>query len=337
MTISPAGGPDSGRGATSTARRDREVAGPAGTGAARTGSRATPTTAESLFDLSRGRQATLSIAQPGLAAVLAAGGMPGARVVAIGLVAAWAGFFAVFSLNDVLDRRVDAAALRAGKAEVDGYDLDAAFLRHPLAQGALSLRLSLVWVAGLVLVAAAGAWLLGPQCLGLFAVAVALEVVYCGLRSVTWAKTIVSGVMVGCGGLAGWAAVAPLHWSALPVFVFLALWEIGCRNLANDLADLGPDRAVGIRTVATTFGPAVATRANLAVATAVLLTVPFLGLSGWGLAAALASGAFLVAWPAVRLYRDPSSARAGWYFNVASLYPVAVLLAAGGAWAAGRL
>jgi len=263
--------------------------------------------------------------------------MPGARVVAIGLVAAWAGFFAVFSLNDVLDRRVDAAALRAGKAEVDGYDLDAAFLRHPLAQGALSLRLSLVWVAGLVLVAAAGAWLLGPQCLGLFAVAVALEVVYCGLRSVTWAKTIVSGVMVGCGGLAGWAAVAPLHWSALPVFVFLALWEIGCRNLANDLADLGPDRAVGIRTVATTFGPAVATRANLAVATAVLLTVPFLGLSGWGLAAALASGAFLVAWPAVRLYRDPSSARAGWYFNVASLYPVAVLLAAGGAWAAGRL
>ena len=300
-------------------------------------SRQAPTTAESLFDLSRGRQATLSIAQPGLAAVLAAGGMPGARVAAVGLVAAWAGFLAVFSLNDVLDRRVDAAALRAGKADVDGYDLDAAFLRHPLAQGALSLRLSVLWVAALALVAAAGAWLLGPQCLALFAAAVGLEVLYCGLRSVTWAKTLVSGVMVGCGGVAGWAAVAPLRWSALPVFLFLALWEIGCRNLANDLADLGPDRAVGIRTVATTFGPEVAARANLVVAAAVLVTVPFLGLGAWALATALTSGALLVAGPAVRLYREPTSARAGWYFNLASLYPVAVLLAAVGAWAAGRL
>jgi 4-hydroxybenzoate polyprenyltransferase len=291
-------------------------------------------TAQSLFDLSRGRQATLSIAQPGLAAVLAAGGLPAGRVVGIGLVAAWAGFLAVFSLNDVLDRRVDAAALRAGKAVVDGYDLDAAFLRHPLAQGALSLRLSLAWIAGLALLAAVGAWLLGPLCLAFFAAAVALEVVYCGLRSVTWTKTIVSGVMVGLGGIAGWAAVAPLSRRALPVFAFLALWEIGCRNLANDLADLGPDLAVGIRSVATTFGPVVAARATAAVAAVVLLSVAFLGLETAALALALVSGAALVAWPAVVLARQPTSARAGWYFNLASLYPVAVLLAVAGAWAA---
>ena len=293
-------------------------------------------TAQSLFDLSRGRQATLSIAQPGLAAVLAAGGLPAGRVVWIGLVAAWAGFLAVFSLNDVLDRRVDAAALRAGKAVVDGYDLDAAFMRHPLAQGALSLRFSLAWVAGLALIAAVGAWLLGPLCLALFAAAVALEVVYCGLRSATWAKTIVSGVMVGLGGLAGWAAVAPPRWSALPVFAFLALWEIGCRNLANDLADLGPDLAVGIRSVATTFGPVIAARATLVVAVAVLLSVPFLGLGTVALTLALVSGAALVAWPAAVLVRRPTSARAGWYFNRASLYPVAILLAAVGAWAVTR-
>jgi 4-hydroxybenzoate polyprenyltransferase len=293
-------------------------------------------TAQSLFDLSRGRQATLSIAQPGLAAVLAAGGLPAGRIVWIGLVAAWAGFLAVFSLNDVLDRRVDAAALRAGKAVVDGYDLDAAFMRHPLAQGALSLRFSLAWVAGLALIAAVGAWLLGPPCLALFAAAVALEVVYCGLRSVTWAKTIVSGVMVGLGGLAGWAAVAPLRWSALPVFAFLALWEIGCRNLANDLADLGPDLAVGIRSVATTFGAVVAARATVVVAVAVLVSVPFLGLGTVALVLALVSGAALVAWPAAVLVRQPTSARAGWYFNRASLYPVAILLAAVGAWAVTR-
>ena len=294
-------------------------------------------TAQSLFDLSRGRQATLSIAQPGLAAVLAAGGLPAGRVVWIGFVAAWAGFLAVFSLNDVLDRRIDAAALRAGKSDMVGYDLDAAFLRHPLAQGTLSLRLSIAWVAGLALIAAIGAWLLGPLCLAFFALAVALEVVYCALRSVTWAKTIVSGVMVGCGGLAGWAAVASLRWSALPVFAFLALWEIGCRNLANDLADLGPDLAVGIRSVATTFGPVVAARVNLVVAAAVLLSVPLLGLGAPALTLALASGAALVAWPALVLARQPTSARAGWYFNRASLYPIAVLLAVLGAWAVARL
>jgi 4-hydroxybenzoate polyprenyltransferase len=293
-------------------------------------------TAQSLFDLSRARQATLSIAQPGLAAVLAAGGLPAGRVVWIGLVAAWAGFLAVFSLNDVLDRRVDAAALRAGKAVVDGYDLDAAFMRHPLAQGALSLRFSLAWVVGLALIAAVGAWRLGPLCLALFAAAVALEVVYCGLRSVTWAKTIVSGVMVGLGGLAGWAAVAPPRWNALPVFAFLALWEIGCRNLANDLADLGPDLAVGIRSVATTFGAVVAARATVVVAVAVLVSVPFLGLGTVALVLALVSGAALVAWPAAILVRQPTSARAGWYFNRASLYPVAILLAAVGAWAVTR-
>ena len=70
-----------------------------------------------------------------------------------------------------------------------------------------------------------------------FALAVVIEVVYCALRRVTWAKTILSGLMVGCGGLAGWTAVAPLRPAALTVFALLAFWELS-RNMANDLADL---------------------------------------------------------------------------------------------------
>ncbi len=319
----------------STAQSGHEAAGAAGANVA---ARRPPTTAESLFDLSRGRQATLSIAQPGLAAVLAAGGMPGARVVAIGLVAAWAGFFAVFSLNDVLDRRVDAAALRAGKAEVKGYDLDAAFLRHPLAQGAVTLRLSLLWVAGLALVAAVGAWLLGPLCLALFGAAVALEVLYCGLRSVTWVKTVISGVMVGCGGLAGWAAVAPL-----------ALGRPAGVRLPRALGDrvpqprqrprrprAGPRRRHPHGGHDLRSGGRRARQPRRRGGRARDGAVPrprWPGRWPWR----WPSGALLVAWPAVRLYREPTSARAGWYFNLASLYPAAVLLAAVGAWAAGRL
>ncbi len=285
-----------------------------------------PRLAAALFDLSRGRQALLSIAQPGLAAVLAAGGLPSRSIIVIGLIAAAAGFLAVFSLNDVLDRRVDAAAVHAGKGTLSRFDLDAAFLRHPLAQGQLSLKTSLMWIGGLTVVAMVGALLLDPLCLVFFLAAAALEALYCALRSVTWAKTVVSGLMVGVGGLAGWVAVGPLSREAIPVFLFLALWEIGGRNLANDLADLGPDAAVGLRTVATTFGARTAARANLAVAMATLVAVLALQLDAVALAASLLAGVWLVALPALRLRREPTSERAGWYFNRASLYPVAVFL-----------
>jgi 4-hydroxybenzoate polyprenyltransferase len=288
---------------------------------------------EALFDLSRGRQALLSIAQPGLAAVLAAGGLPAWRGMAIGVVAAAAGFLAVFSLNDVLDRRVDARALAAGKAELESYDLDAAFLRHPLAAGRVSLRVALAWVAGLSFVAAAGALVLNPLCLVFFAAAAALEVLYCGLRHVTWLKTVVSGVMVGVGGLAGWVAVAPLDREAAGIFLFLALWEVGGRNLPNDLADLGPDGAVGLKTVATTFGPATAARATLLVTLAAVAVLPFVGLGPAALAAGLVAGVWLLLWPAITLVRQPTSRRAGWLFNRASLYPAVLFLCVCLGWA----
>ena len=47
-----------------------------------------------IFDFSRGKQALLTIAQPALGALLALGGLPSLRVVAIGLVAACAASFA---------------------------------------------------------------------------------------------------------------------------------------------------------------------------------------------------------------------------------------------------
>jgi 4-hydroxybenzoate polyprenyltransferase len=283
---------------------------------------------QALFDLSRGRQASFSIAGAGLAAVLAAGGLPGWRITCIGLVAAWAGYFVAFSLNDVLDRKIDAEALRVGKQRTAEFDLDTAFIRHPLAAGRLSLGVSLLWVGGLTAVATAGTLLLGPLCFVFFVLGALLDVLYSALSRVTWLKTVVTGVMVGCGGLAGWVAVAPLSKAAIPVFVFLAIWEIGGRNLANDLADLGPDSSVGIRSVATTFGPRAAARANLVMGVAMVASVAWLQMPGWALATALACGAWLVVRPGVLLARDPGSTRAGYYFNHASLYPVAVLLVA---------
>jgi 4-hydroxybenzoate polyprenyltransferase len=281
-------------------------------------------TIAAIIDLSRTRQALLSVAQPALAAVVALQRLPSLRQISLGLVAASAGFLAVFALNDVLDRRVDAESLSMGKAATTGFDIDTAFVRHPLARGDLSPAVSLAWVGGLGLLSAVCAYLLSPICLALFALAVALEVIYCLLRRVTWLKTIVSGLMVGVGGLAGWAAVAPLSLAAVPVFAFLALWEIGGRNLPNDLADVDVDRPLRITTVATVFGRQVAARATLGVGLATLGALLFVQEPLIVTVASLAVGVWAIALPGVALVRAPTTEEAGRYFNRASLLPALV-------------
>lgn len=282
--------------------------------------------AAATFDLSRGRQAALSVAQPALGALLALGVLPSTRVVVLGLVAASAGYLAVFSLNDVLDRGVDAEALKAGKAESQGYDIDTAFERHPLARGDLSLFASVVWVGVLGVLAAVCAYILSPACLAVFVLAVMLEIAYCALRAVTWTKTFISGLMVAVGGLAGWIAVAPLSAGAVPFFAFLALWEIGGRNLPNDLADLAADSRVGIRTVATVFGSTVSAGATAVVALMTFVPLVLLGDSLLLMTALFVLGVWALAIPAVSLIGAPTSEQAGSYFNRASLLPALVFV-----------
>jgi 4-hydroxybenzoate polyprenyltransferase len=139
---------------------------------------------------------------------------------------------------------------------------------------------------------------------------------------------VVSGLMVGVGGLAGWAAVAPLNAKALPFFASLALWEIGGRNLPNDLSDIVADSAVGIRTVATTFGPRISARATAAVAFMTLLFLPWLGFGWLAGAASIAVGAWALGVPALRLLRRPTPEQAARYFNRASLLPALVFVCA---------
>lgn len=278
-----------------------------------------------VFDLARTRQALLSIAQPALGAVLALGGLPSPRVMALGLLAAATGFLAVFSLNDVLDRRVDEQALRQGKAEFEGYDLDTVYSRHPLAAGAIKPAFAIAWVGSLGLVSAVTAWTLAPACLALFALAVALEVVYCSLRSVTWLKTFLSGLMVGVGGLAGWVAVAPLSLRAVPFFAFLALWEIAGRNIPNDLADRVADGLTGITTVSTVLGERAAGLGVLLGASAAIVPLGMLPVTTWAKTALLLLALWAMVLPAFALVGRPIGEQAARYFNRASLLPALML------------
>ena len=289
-----------------------------------------------LLDLSRVRQALLSVAQPALGALLALGRLPMLRVMALGLLAACAGYLAVFSLNDVLDRRADRDAIDAMGTGDAGFDLDTVAVRHPLARGVIPLWASVAWVGALAALSAVCALLLAPACLLLFLAAVMLEVAYCLLRSVTWTKTIVSGVMVGVGGLAGWVAVAPLTLRAAAFFAFLALWEIAGRNLPNDLADLATDAPTGIRTVATVLGPAASARGIVLGTGATLLAVPALGMPLAATALALTIAVWAMGVRGLGLLREPTAVRAAAYFNRASLLPALVFTVALAAVLVGR-
>ena len=290
------------------------------------------TLAAAVFDMSRGRQALLSIAQPVLCVLLALGHLPGLRVAVLGIVAAVSGELAVFTLNDLLDYHTDVESLRAGKGTSQGFDLDAAFELHPIAQGHISLAFGIAWESFLCAVFAVSAWSLSPLCLLFFAVAAGLQVVYCLLRRVTWLKTIISGAMVGIGSLAGWVAVAPLGLRALWPFLFLAAWEIE-RNLTNDLADIASDSRVGLATVAHLFGPRASARAIFGVMLVTVVFAALLPMPPVARALAMAGALWSMAVTSWRLLRRPSPALAAAHFNHVSVYPVIVAVALLFSWA----
>ena len=277
------------------------------------------------LDLARSRSALLSVSEPILGAMLATGTIPSLRVCLLGIVAALAGYFCVYSLNDLLDLKADREEIRlsspdplAWKPEVTHMDI--VTLRHPVAAGALPLWAAVTWVSVLGIIGLTAAYLLRPLCAWLFIACALLEILYCSLRRRTWLKVIPAATMVAVGGLAGWFAVGEATWGALAFFFLLFAWEAG-RNLTNDLADVVHDRMVGITTLASTHGPVLAARiivADAVVIVAIALAQP----SPWvvrGLLAAVAIVTMTI--PAFVLRRDPSEPSAQRYFNRLTFFP----------------
>jgi 4-hydroxybenzoate polyprenyltransferase len=288
-------------------------------------------TLRGLFGLSRSVQATLSVAQPFAVALVALHGFPSLDRLIIGISAAWAGFLAVFALNDLLDVEVDRARF-SHLRQYEAFDIDSALVRHPLAQRQIGVRLSVLWIGILAAYALVAAYLLNPPAAGLFLAAALLELLYCKLARVTPWKTMVSGAMVGVGALAGWVAmtgeVRPLEMSLL--FLWMAAWEIGGRNIVNDFADVEEDEQLGIRTVPVVYGPRVAAlMTSLFLGLTLLASLalqPASQLSTLYLAGAALVGGYLLIWPAIGLLRAPVPRNARSLFNRASLYPPAMLI-----------
>lgn len=282
-----------------------------------------------VLDLARSRSALLSIGEPALGALLAAGGLPSVRVILLGLLAALAGYFCVYALNDLLDLKADRKEIELASADPLTWQpavghVDITTLRHPVAAGALPLWLAIVWVSALGVVGVVTAYLLRPLCAWLFVACAILQVIYCCLRQKTWLKVVPAGVMVGVGGLAGWFAVGQAGWGAAAFLVLLVIWEIFGRNLSNDLADVDHDRLLGITTLASIHGKNVAVKAIVGGACALPLAAVVQQGSWLGRTLIAVVAALTVTWPALRLPRSGGEAGAvQCYFNRASLFPMA--------------
>ena len=284
--------------------------------------------------LSRTPHGVLDMTAPCFAACLWLGGLPPLPVILIGLVTVFAGYTAVYALNDVIDYRVDREKLRQENYEerTGAQDIDAALVRHPMAQGLLRFREGLTWSAAWAVVALAGAYLLNPVCAWIFLSGCLLEAVYCLLLRVSPLRTVVNGVVKTLGSVAAVFAVDP-NPSAVFVatlFFMLFFWEIGGQNIPNDSSDIEEDIRLGAKTVPVRFGldfSAFAVTVTLGAALLLTLVLFSLSQARFGIfypLAVLCLGARLLILPAAGFQRHPTPERAMALFNTASWYPPAL-------------
>jgi 4-hydroxybenzoate polyprenyltransferase len=270
---------------------------------------------------------------PAFAALLWLGHFPPLGTILIGLLTTFAGYTAVYALNDVVDYRVDKEKIAAGGLAGASCDIDGVIVRHPMAQGLLSFHEGLAWAVGWAAVALAGAFALNPVCVGIFVGACTLEALYCRLWRVSPYRTLVSGAVKTSGALAAVFAVDPHPSAAFLVALFLALffWEIGGQNIPNDLADMEEDRRLQARTLAVHCGfERAVIIVEAALAAAVVLNVIVFLLSriphrAFFALLALAATCCLLIWPGVRLFHVRERSMALELFNRASYYPAAML------------
>ena len=284
--------------------------------------------------LSRTPHGLLDLATPALAALLWLGRVPPFTVVFLGLLTAFAAYTAVYALNDLVDYRVDRERMRLG-GDRDASDyLDGVHVRHPLAQGLLSLPEGLLWTGAWGALAFLGAYALNPACAFIFILGCVLEALYCLLLKVTHLRTLISGGVKTLGGMAAVFAVDPhpSPWLLGLMFLWLFFWEIGGQNIPADWYDIEEDRQLNAKNIPVIFGPE---KAAAYIFWALWISVALSALLFWALpphptliavAAALGLGLYLLLFPAYRLYRVKTSAQAAVLFNRASYYPLAILV-----------
>jgi 4-hydroxybenzoate polyprenyltransferase len=283
--------------------------------------------------LSRTPHGLLDLATPGVAALLCLGRVPDTPIILLGLITVFAGYTAVYALNDLVDYRTDKTKIRAGGLQDEGY-LDGLMVRHPMARGLLSFQEGFFWAVAWAAVALVGAYLLNPVCALIFVAGALLETVYCLMLKRSHLRILVSGVVKTLGGVAAVFAVnpRPSPLFLLLLFLWIFFWEIGGQNVPADWHDLEEDRRWQAKTVPLRYGAEESGKIILgALVISVALLLPLQGASparfSWFFQVlSLGAGVVLLIIPAFRLYQTQERSRATVLFNYASHYPLVILL-----------
>ena len=284
--------------------------------------------------LSRTPHGLLDMATPALGALLWLGRFPSFEVIVLGLITTFAGYTAVYALNDVIDYRVDKEKIRlCGQLDMQ-CDLDAIGIRHPMAQGYLSFMEGVLWTLAWSIVAIWGAYYLNPVCIVIFIIGCVFEMVYCLLLKITHLRTLVSGGVKTAGAIAGVFAVDPnpSPFFLLVLFLWLFMWEIGGQNVPNDWTDIEEDRRLDAQTIPVRLGPDKANQIILGslIIAAIFPVVVFyfspIFFDFPFIVACVATGLCFFVLPAALLYRTKEPQYAMALFNMASYYPPALLI-----------
>jgi 4-hydroxybenzoate polyprenyltransferase len=284
--------------------------------------------------LSRTPHLLIDLATPMAAALLCIGRFPPLSTIILGLITVFAGYACIYALNDVTDYELDRKRMGDLPREEACFDLDCIFVRHPLAQGLITLAGGMVWTTLWGLIALVGASLLNPVCAAIFIVAAVLEMIYCKFYGFSQWKIIVAATVKNLGSLAAIYAVnpdPPLQFMVI-IFIWIALWEVGGQNIPNDLVDMGEDRRLGGKTIPVVYGP----NLSILVILITLIASFILGLGliffsplaakGVYLVGAIISGVLFLLLPLKRFLAERDTSKAINLFNRASLYPVGILV-----------
>jgi 4-hydroxybenzoate polyprenyltransferase len=284
--------------------------------------------------LSRTPHGVIDMAAPAAAALLCLGHFPSLAITLVGCITLFAGYTAVYALNDVVDLNTDKEKVRIG-----GYDdgenyLDGVLTRHPMAKGALSLSAGMIWTVGWALVALAGAYWLNPICLIIFMGGCLLESLYCLLWRVTPLRSLVNGIVKTLGPVAAVYAVNPTP--SLPflmvLFLWIFLWEIGGQNIPADWTDMDEDRHFKAQTIPVKLGlkhASLISAATLVGALFLHLLLFWLSPLAFGpfaLLALVGINVTLLLLPVLDLVQRRERPQAMALFNRASYYPLATLV-----------
>ena len=284
--------------------------------------------------LSRTPHGLLDMCTPAFGALLWLGYFPSFSVIIIGLITTFAGYTAVYALNDVIDYRVDKEKVAEVGLSDTGSDLDSVGVRHPMAQGLMSFKEGLLWATAWGLLALIGAYLLNPFCVLIFVGGCALEAIYCALWRVSPFRTFVSGAVKTSGAIAAVFAVdpSPSLMFVLLLFLLLFFWEIGGQNIPNDWSDMEEDRRMRAKTIPVQWG---VKAANAIIMATIILTlcmnvvIFYFARARFGFVYMLVSliiTMYLLLLPTLKLNQTRDKARAMVLFNKASYFPLALLV-----------